>query len=98
MKTFFSICFAIIAIFFTSAFCLAGAEKNHICFKIIDADKDGKVTFQEFKQYFDNDKEKFAAIDLNGDGNLSHAEYHQSLGHGAAKELELPALKDEDSL
>ena len=62
MKTYFSICFVIIAILTTSAFCLAGAEKNHVCFKIVDADKDGKVTFQEFKQFFDDGKEKFGAI------------------------------------
>ena len=85
MKTYFAICFIIVTILTTSVICLAGAEKKHICFKIIDADKDGKVTFQEFKQYFDDAKEKFAAIDLNGDGNLTHDEYHKSLGHGAKR-------------
>ena len=85
MKTYLSICFVIIAILFTSAFCLAGQEKKHICFKIIDADRDGKVTFQEFEQFFDDAKDKFASIDLNGDGILSHDEYHQSLGHGAKR-------------
>ena len=87
MKTYLSICFIAVTILATSAFCLAGEEKHHICFKIVDADKNGKVTFQEFKHFFDNDKEKFAAIDLNGDGNLSHDEYHQSLGHGAKRKL-----------
>ena len=92
-----SICFVIIALLISSTFCLAGAEKNHICFKIIDADKDGEVTFQEFKQYFDNAKEKFSAVDLNGDGNLSHDEYHQSLGHGVQRKGAPSTLKDKDS-
>lgn len=55
---------------------------------MIDQDNDGKVTFQEIEQFFDNAKERFAAIDLNADGNLSHDEYHQSLGHGAIRKWE----------
>ena len=59
-------------------------EKRHICFKYVDTDKDEKVTYQEFKKIFGDDKTKFKAIDLNDDGKLSHDEYHQFLGHGAS--------------
>ena len=51
MKTVLSICCATITILFGGAFCPAGAEKNNICLKIVDAYKDGKVSFQEFKQF-----------------------------------------------
>lgn len=73
----------IIATSSISALSMASEEKGHICFRIIDSDKDGKVTFQEFEKYFGNDLEKFKAIDLDEDGTLSHDEYHQSLGHGS---------------
>ena len=74
----------VIAIFISNAYCLGNEEKSHICFKSVDADKDGKVTFQEFKKIFSDDKVKFETIDLNDDGKLSHDEYHQFLGHGAS--------------
>ena len=83
MKTCFLICIVAVTILISNSFCLGDEEKNHICFKSIDADKDGKVYFQEFKKYFGDDEIKFEEIDLNGDGYLSHDEYHQSLGHGA---------------
>lgn len=59
-------------------------EKGHICFITIDADKDEKVTFEEFVEYLGDDKEKFKSVDQNGDGKLTHDEYHESLGHGAS--------------
>ena len=62
---------------------MANEEKGHICFRVIDSDKNGKVTFQEFKKYFGDDIKKFNAIDLDKDGTLSHDEYHKSLGHGS---------------
>ena len=59
--------------------------KKHICFKSIDANRDGRVTFEEFKKFFGEDQRKFDATDLNSDGKLSHDEYHKSLGHGASE-------------
>ena len=82
MKNFVLKCLVII-MFMSAALCYGIEEKKHICFRVIDADKDGKVTFQEFKKFFGDEKAKFDAIDLNNDGKLSHAEYHKSLGHGA---------------
>ena len=67
-----------------SAFSLAGEKKDHICFHTVDADKDKKVTFQEFEKYYGNNEEHFKRIDRNNDGVLTHEEYHESLGHGAS--------------
>ena len=68
----------------TSAnFCLANEKKNHVCFRIVDSNKDGEVTFQEFKKYFGNDNEIFKKADLDKNGKLSHDEYHEFLGHGS---------------
>jgi hypothetical protein len=40
--------------------------------KEMDADKDGKVTFEEFKAFHDKHmKERFDRLDTNGDGVLS---------------------------
>ena len=44
MKMYFSICCMTVTIFTLSAFCLANEQKNHVCFNIVDANKDGKVT------------------------------------------------------
>jgi Ca2+-binding EF-hand superfamily protein len=74
----------VITIFISNALCFGNEEKSHICFRAVDADKDGKVTFQEFKEIYGDDKVKFKAIDLNDDGKLSHDEYHQFLGHGSS--------------
>ena len=84
MKSYFLLFAMVITIFISSVFCFGSEKKDHICFRVIDADKDGKVTFQEFAKVFGDDKEKFAATDLNGDGRITHDEYHQSLGHGAS--------------
>jgi Ca2+-binding EF-hand superfamily protein len=76
------VCFVVFTIIFSNNFAFSGEEKGHICFRIVDKDKDGKVTFQEYTKYFGEDKKKFEAIDQDNDGNLTHDEYHQSLGHG----------------
>ncbi|MFC1811344.1 EF-hand domain-containing protein [Thermodesulfobacteriota bacterium] len=73
----------VITLFISNALCFGNEGKSHICFRVVDADKDGKVTFQEFKKIYGDDKVKFEAIDLNDDGKLSHDEYHQFLGHGS---------------
>lgn len=64
-------------------FCLGNEKKDHVCFRSIDSDKDEIVTLQEFAKIFGEDKAKFEEIDLNGDGTLSHDEYHEALGHGS---------------
>ena len=84
MKKFVLPYLVVITIFISNALCFGNVEKSHICFRDVDADKDGKVTFQEFKKIYGDDKVKFEAIDLNDDGKLSHDEYHQFLGHGSS--------------
>jgi len=84
MKMFFIMSLVVITMFMSNALCFGNEEKSHICFRAIDADRDGKVTFKEFKDFFGDDKVKFDAIDLNNDGKLSHEEYHKTLGHGAS--------------
>ena len=64
-------------------FCLANEKKDHICFSIVDSNKDGEVTFQEFQKYLGNDNERFKDADLDKNGKLSHDEYHKLFGHGS---------------
>lgn len=76
----------LIVILLTSsvALCLADESKDHVCFRVLDSNKDGTVTFQEFEQVYENDKEKFNKADVNKDGKLTHDEYHDILGHGSS--------------
>jgi hypothetical protein len=76
----------LIGIFLTSsvALCLADESKGHICFRVLDSNKDGMVTPQEFDQFYKNDREKFKKADTNKDGKLTHDEYHSILGHGSS--------------
>ena len=67
----------------TANLCLAEEKKNHTCFRVVDADKDGKITFEEFEKFFGNDNERFKAADLDKNGILTHDEYHKLLGHGS---------------
>lgn len=62
---------------------VAGEGGDHICFRRVDTDKDGIVTFKEFAVHYGKDEKKFKAADANGDGQLTHDEYHGFLGHGA---------------
>lgn len=64
-------------------FCLADGKKNHTCFRNVDTNKDGNVTFQEFEKFFGNDIERFNAADLDKNGKLTHDEYHKLFGHGS---------------
>ncbi len=50
---------------------------GHICFKRIDADHDGIVTFEEFKLFFGDDKETYKIMDQDSDGILTHDEYEE---------------------
>ena len=76
----------LIVIFLTSsvALCLADENKDHVCFRVLDSNKDGMVTFHEFEQFYKNDKEKFNEADVDKDGKLTHDEYHNILGHGSS--------------
>ncbi len=63
---------------------LADEKKDHVCFRILDSDKDGTVTYAEFEKVYGDKKEKFKEADTDDDGKLTHAEYHFLLGHGAS--------------
>jgi hypothetical protein len=76
----------IVTLLIPNPVCFGVESKDHICFRAIDTDQDGKVTFEEFRTVLGDDQEKFKTVDVNQDGTLSHDEYHQSLGHGAPKE------------
>ena len=67
------------------ALCLADENKDHVCFRVLDSNKDGNVTFQEFEKYYGNDQEKFNKADMDEDGKLTHDEYHHLLGHGSSQ-------------
>lgn len=87
MKSVFVIYLTAAAIFVSAPMCFSvEEEKGHICFKDIDSNGDSKVTFEEFVKYLGDDKEKFTRVDLNEDGELTHEEYHISLGHGASEQ------------
>jgi hypothetical protein len=63
---------------------VAGSEtKDHVCFTVVDADKNGEVNYSEYQAYFGDDRKGFDAADLDKNGTLSHDEYHERLGHGA---------------
>jgi Ca2+-binding EF-hand superfamily protein len=61
----------------------ADEQKDHICFRAFDADKDGMVTFEEFEKHHGRDEARFKAADVDKDGKLTHDEYHGLLGHGS---------------
>lgn len=64
-------------------FCLADEKEDHVCFRRLDSNKDGLVTFEEFEKFYENAKEKFHEADKDADGKLTHDEYHDILGHGS---------------
>ena len=67
-----------------TSLCWADERKEHICFRTLDSNQDDMVTFQEYEKYFGNDKAKFNEADLDKDGQLTHDEYHNLLGHGSS--------------
>ena len=62
----------------------ADEQKDHVCFRAIDANQDGSVTYPEFERFYKDSDDLFKTIDLDKDGLLSHEEYHESLGGGAS--------------
>jgi Ca2+-binding EF-hand superfamily protein len=80
---------AIASLFFTTfltavvAFSWADEKRDHICFRVLDSNKDGVVTYQEFEKIYGDEKDKYDAADLDNDGKLNHDEYHDLLGHGS---------------
>ena len=68
----------------SASFCWADEEKDHVCFRVLDSNKDGLVTFQEFQKVYGNDEKKFKEADVDKNGNLTHDEYHDILGHGSS--------------
>ncbi len=62
---------------------LAGESGDHVCFRVLDTNRDGVVTLPEFEAHYGQNEEAFSAADANQDGHLTHAEYHASLGHGS---------------
>ena len=61
----------------------ADETKDHVCFRVLDTDKDGLVTLEEFARHYGDDEDRFRAADADRDGRLTHDEYHELLGHGA---------------
>jgi hypothetical protein len=64
--------------------CWADETKDHVCFRAMDTDKDGWVTFTEFEKFYGSDQQRFNEADADRDGKLTHDEYHQLLGHGSS--------------
>ena len=74
---------AALSLALASPWSLADEKRDHVCFRTLDADQDGRVTFQEFEEYYGSDPSPFKAADADQDGTLTHEEYHGLLGHGA---------------
>ena len=79
-KTFFLIAFVSMVLTVPG---WANEQKDHICFRALDADQDGLVTLAEFEKYYQDGEAKFKAADADHDGKLTHDEYHDLLGHGS---------------
>ena len=62
---------------------MADEKKDHVCFRALDSNEDGVVTFEEFGNFYDNDRDTFLAADKDKDGHLTHDEYHVILGQGS---------------
>ena len=58
-------------------------NREHVCFRTLDANQDGVVSLEEFAGHYGDDRKRFDAADTDKDGQLTHDEYHAMLGHGA---------------
>lgn len=61
----------------------ADEEKDHVCFRVLDANDDDVVTFEEFEKVYKDGQKSFDRADEDKDGKLTHDEYHTILGHGS---------------
>jgi hypothetical protein len=84
MRKFFLIVLVAVFSVLQAGLCFSEEKRDHVCFRVVDADKNGEVTFEEFQKHFGEDKSLFESADLDKSGTLSHEEYHSLLGHGAA--------------
>ena len=84
MKKFSLLLLLALALAFLVSSGLADEKKDHVCFRILDLDKDGLVTYAEFEQVYENDEQKFKEADVDKNGKLTHDEYHAFLGHGSS--------------
>jgi Ca2+-binding EF-hand superfamily protein len=67
---------------------LPDPKPYNAAFENMDANKDGRVSWEEFKAYFPQAEPRvFSAIDLNKDGAIDHDEWHS---FKAAHNLEHP--------
>ena len=74
---------SIIFLLSVGVFAAADENKDHVCFRALDANQDGLVTLQEFERVYKDAADRFKAADADKDGKLTHDEYHDSLGHGS---------------
>lgn len=86
MKFIFSLAGLFMLVCGVASAAMGDEPKDHVCFSILDADGDGRVTFAEYNAYYKDDRQGFDAADTDGNGTLSHDEYHDRLGHGASPE------------
>ena len=84
MHTLIRILLTALMITSSAALGLAGETKDHICFRVLDTNGDGVVTLSEFEAHYGQSAEKFKAADADQNGELTHDEYHVSLGHGSS--------------
>ena len=82
MKSFLAVCLVVFSVLVSGMWCFA--EEGHVCFTVVDADKDSKVTIKEYEKRFSKDNEKFNEYDKDGNGVLTHDEYHVAIGGGAS--------------
>lgn len=82
MKTILTVSMVLLTIALP-AFSQDNESRAHICFRTLDADRDGRVTAEEFEPFYPDGEKLFVEADANRDGALTHDEYHSLLGHGA---------------
>ena len=80
MKKYIILCLALLVLLSPLSQCFADdSAEDHICFKHIDSDHDGWVTFHEFEKFYGENSEKFQKMDQDNDGKLTHDEYEEYL-------------------
>jgi len=80
MKQFIRFWLALFVLISPLSFCFADdSAEDHICFKRIDSNHDGIVTFKEFEKFYEKDLKKFQKMDQDSDEKLTHDEYEEYL-------------------